>query len=94
MFEQENLKDKQLSEVSGGTIAEYRELKAFINKHDPDYRIYNEFDIIHWIGERGGIPLKSAEMNDNWDYSFVLQENNKTVGAAELLNMLKERFPD
>ena len=36
---QNKLNEEALENVSGGTVAETEELRAFINKHDPDYVI-------------------------------------------------------
>ena len=36
---------QELEEVSGGNTSEMKELREFIRKHDPDFKIWNNIDV-------------------------------------------------
>ena len=87
-----NLKDEQLSQVAGGTEQEDRELKAFIRKHDPEFRIYNHSDLFRWLYNESGISFRSV--GDGLVGNKYVLSNGTSISHEQLMEMLKERFPD
>ena len=81
-----------LENVSGGYERETNELRAFIKKHDPDYRVDSELDVLRWLHKKSGIEFSYLYATDkNILNSFKLSDGT-TIYHDTLMAMLKERF--
>lgn len=85
---------QQLDCVTGGTEEQCKELRAFIKKHDPSYKIYNYFDIMHWIDRKSGIKFDSLSLCNTFYPNEFRLAGGRSISQAELMEMLSERFPD
>ena len=84
---------QELEEVSGGNTSEMKELREFIRKHDPDFKIWNNIDVSNWLSQRSGISFRSISSGDYWLNEYELSDG-RDISHAELMKMLRERFPD
>ena len=92
MDHEKNLNDDQLNSIAGGTDQEDRELKAFIRKHDPEYRIYNRTDIFRWLYMESGISFRSV--GDGLVSNKYVLSDGTSISHEQLMQMLNSRFPD
>ena len=92
--ENKTLDMEQLEEVSGGNEAEYNELIEFIHQIDPDYKIYDEFDIMRWLTDNSGIKFKSLYVSQQWNRNEFKLPDRRTIGQKQLMDMLREKFSD
>ena len=90
------MEEEHLEEVSGGNYDEYKELRDFIKKHDPDWTVHNIFDVFRWLGKESGIAFKS--MNDgsyiSGGHTVFTLSDGRVIYQEELMEMLKEKYPD
>lgn len=82
----------QLENVTGGSEKETKELKAFIKKHDPNFKIYNNFDIMRWLNQKSGIGFESLYINEVNYYNEFRLTDGRTIYHEGLMAMLNERF--
>lgn len=88
-----NISQQDLKNVSGGNPAQMKELKEFIQRHDPNYKIWNNFDISKWLMEKSGISFKGISAGDYWCNEYELSDG-RDLSHEELMKMLRDRFPD
>ena len=88
-----NLSVEQLGQVTGGNAQEYEELKAFINKIDPEYEVDGLKSVMLWISNNSGIEFDTIATSMQGPNYFIL-DNNKRITQSELMAMLREKFPD
>jgi hypothetical protein len=87
------ISQKELENVSGGWEDQTNEIKEFIRKHDPDYKIYNNFDVNRWLMEESGLGLKSVATGDSWFNEYNLAGGGYLT-HDELMQKLREKFGD
>ncbi len=66
---------------------------AFIRKHDPDFKIWNNIDVSNWLSQKSGISFRSISSGDYWLNEYELSDG-RDISHAELMKMLRECFPD
>ena len=86
-----NLED--LENVTGGSDSQTKELKAFIRKHDPDYEVDDDIDVMRWLYKYSGLSWSSISITPAVPNQYVLS-NGKHLSQDELLAKLSERYPD
>ena len=81
-----------LENVSGGFAQETNELKAFIKKHDPDYVVNSERDVLLWLHKKSGIKFSYPYATDENRLNIFRLSDGTTIYHETLMAMLKERF--
>ena len=81
-----------LENVSGGCEWETNELRAFIKKHDPDYRAESELDVLRWLRKKSGIEFSYLYASDQNIFNKFTLSDGTTIYHDTLMAMLKERF--
>ena len=92
MEEKNQMEEGMLTTVSGGTDQEDRELKAFIRRHDPEFRVYNHSDIFRWLYKESGISFRSV--GDGLTGNRYVLSDGTSISHEQLMEMPKERFPE
>ena len=93
MEDKKTVDQQQLEKVSGGFEEQTAEIRKFIRKHDPGYRIDNDFDIMRWLMFKSGIGFSGVSANVDFFNSYSLSDGTK-ITHEELMKMLNERFPE
>ena len=93
MEDNNKVSQKEFENVSGGWEDQTNEIKEFIRKHDPDYKIYNNFDVNRWLMEESGLGLKSVATGDSWFNEYNLAGGGY-LSHDELMQKLREKFGD
>ena len=84
---------QELENVSGGYDDQTKEIADFIRKHDPDYRIINDFDVNRWLMNRSGLKFRSIGANEDWFNTYTLADGT-SLTHAQLMSKLNELFPE
>ena len=85
--------DQQLEDVSGGTREQTKELKDFIKKHDPDFTILNDLDVMRWLQRNSGIKFQSISV-DNEKRNLYRLRDNCMISHSEVMSMLRDLWPE
>ena len=81
-----------VGKISGGFEQETNELRAFIKKHDPDYRVDSEGDVLLWLYKKSGIKFSYLYATDNNILNNFRLSDGTTIYNETLMAMLRERF--
>ncbi len=81
------LKHEDLEKIAGGWKKDADELRAFINKYDPNFAIRNDGDIIIWLVNSAGVNVRKASLNDEW-YNEYRLGNGETISHSQLMELL------
>ena len=92
MDEQSKLTKDDLKNVSGGAEEETKEIRDFIRKHDPGYRVEDEMDVLRWLYQKTGINFDTIQLS--WQNNKYVLAGGKKITHEELMGMLSERYPD
>lgn len=92
-MEDNKINQQELENISGGYDDQTKEIADFIRKHDPNYRINNDFDVNRWLMNKSGLSFRSIGANTDFFNTYVLSDGT-SLTHAELMRRLNELFPE
>ena len=88
----EKLEVNELDNMAGGNAEEYKELKRFIKKVDPNFKPKNTSEVMRWLDRNSGLDFKSMSIGAEYgDNEFVLKDG-RVLNNDELLEILREKY--